>query len=975
MVRLLILVLILVTVSFGEVYYCLQLASSEHLNDLKSVFPLVENYPDARIELIKGKYTIRVGFFNTKERAGTLLKEIRRFKEFRDSFLRTCLYKPERIVLYGKGGDMNDLMKLLLSALIGSGKQEEAIKLAKKGTQLFPQDPFWWDRYATLLIWNNRSKEALEPTLKAYNLTGDKKYAERAFSLALSLERYDIAEKLIDEVKPSYKLALEVYKGLGEVEKIIKLLRAQEDKEAKHLLAEILFYTGQKKEALEVIEEIENRYGVDTALVLLKANILYSEKRHWEAYKTLKAHAQKEPKEGEFWETFSDLAWMLEEYEDALKASLNLISTGEGRAEDYERASLVLSRRDPERALRLSLEGWKKFKIPSLLETALNIAYKSEMWDTILSLAEGDSERELMLSKDYLLIYYVSALLKTGRRDTAFEIMEDRLEKGFSPDLLTFYLYTLLDMDNPEKLKTAIRKFERYSTLLPEPFIFAYIKLQYGKKAMDLYRRAGMDDKLVLAEILTAVGKEDEARKIRHKEFLKRTEVLKKSPVVAEDSDFMRDYLYLASEFLKSPAYERLLFASQRTLPSDVWREVYLSYLLSKGRYDKERRLVRFRGYKEKAWMKLNRMLHYEERYGIKNLLSEKKDILPRRDKVEAYRRLFAYEGALNTAFASLEHSPYDYRLYKQLRDLTMEHGNNMGVSAGFLSRKGYSETRETFHLILRDLQLGWGAELGADVMFPLSKDSDVVKYAPEGFKVSAKFTKRFERSRFDLQLGVFKRLKANPFVIGSYETNWLKRTSVTFTTGINTETYETIYLYLGGVKDFLRLSAFHNITNRVGLSLELEGSKFLSSDRTELGKGASFTLYLERWLRLNYPDIRIQGYGQLANYSSSGKLGDTVSVLPDPSYQVLPEDYLAAGVGVYIGYINKETYTRVWRPFLGVDLGVNSRYGILAGLEGGLGGSLIDRDHFTIGFNVNQNAGGVKETLTNLRLDYRRWF
>jgi len=49
------------------------------------------------------------------------------------------------------------------------------------------------------------------------------------------------------------------------------------------------------------------------------------------------------PEEFDFWDTMSDLAWMLQELNTAKEASYILIETGKGQIKDYDRVSTVLS--------------------------------------------------------------------------------------------------------------------------------------------------------------------------------------------------------------------------------------------------------------------------------------------------------------------------------------------------------------------------------------------------------------------------------------------------------------------------------------------------------------------------------------------------------------------------------------------------------------------------------------------------------
>ncbi len=577
-----------------------------------------------------------------------------------------------------KPSSSNLLMRLALSALLGAQKLEQALALAKKGTELFPKDPYWWEKYAQILVWTGRTEEALEPLLRLYELTGDKETAKQLFSLSVALRNYDLALRLIKEVEPPYKDAVFIYMETGKVDKLIEYLQAQKTQEAKELLAQLLFSLGRLKEALNAVQEAEG-FGQKPELVLLKANILYAMREYKKALEVLKGYADKNPEDVDFWQTLSDLSWMLGDYQTAVRASLWLIDKDKARAEDYQRVVLYFSEKEPEKAIKYALEGWQKHQTVFLFERAMYIAYINQKWDTLIDIA--NRERSIVFEKDYLLFYYLEALIRRGDVTQAINLLEKRLKERFSTQLLAFYLYTLVELEDAQRLKKAVREYERYAVDIPEPFIVAYIKLQLGAYAFNLYRRAKLDNPVLYADVLSAYGKEDEAKDLRFKLFTERRKRLREDPSLYEDVNFMREFLYLASEFMQRSEYERLLLNLEKVLPEREIRSVYLAYLLSKQEYDKASRLVRFMRYKEEAWMALNRSLYEMELDEVRKILTAKGEIIPRRDRVEALRRLHAYEEALHLASEKLEQSPYDYRLYKQLRDLTMEHANKVEVA------------------------------------------------------------------------------------------------------------------------------------------------------------------------------------------------------------------------------------------------------------------------------------------------------
>ncbi len=778
MVKVISFVLLSFLVAFGEeVYYCIQLASSNSAQDLEKLFRQVQDFPDPRIELIQGIYTLRVGYFSSIEEARKVFSEIKEKAHFPDPFMRRCAYKPERVVsgrhgpasISNKYSADRETLKLIISALLGVGKLEKALKVAERGTSLFPEDHFWWETYAQLLIWNDRTAEALEPLVKAYKLSRKRELLNRAFYLALALNRYDVAKELLAEgAKASQEEKELIYKETGDVEALIELLKSKGDRKSVLSLAELLFALGRKKEALETLERLSKTSGRDARSALLEARIFFSQKRFRKALEILKEVMNSTPSDyEEFWATLSDLSWMMGDYETSEIATMKLIEHKKARAGDYYRAVDILSLKDPQKAISLSLEAWSRFRVLLFLERAVDIAYQAKKWDVVIRLV---GKHRKLTKNNYILRLYAEALLKTGKRGKAFALIENALEKHYTDTLLSYYLYTLIEHKEHLRLEKVIRRYRHKEQELPLPFIYSYLFLQQGNKAYKLYRRTKLKDNILKADILTLLGKEREARNLRFREFIRMKKKIRENPELLQEPEFLRRFLYVAMDFVKAGGYERMLFEARDTLHEDVWRDIYLSFLFRQGRYERIKRLARIEKYYLEPWMKINLYLYLDDRESMKELLEEEAPVLPIRDRVEALRRTGSFSKALWFAYLGLENNPEDYLLYKQKRDLVVESEDRMSLRTSFLSRKGYSELRTDGEVLIRNFRNGLGFGLTFTTALPLSKDGDILRKADTGYKGALFLEKNFSNSRLRWDVGVFQRIKPVLYLELSYE-------------------------------------------------------------------------------------------------------------------------------------------------------------------------------------------------------------
>ena len=81
--------------SRGKTYYCIQLVSGRNLKNIKEKIKNL-NAPYLRVERFGKYYAVRVGFFKNPQETAEILKSLKR--KFKDAFVRTCYYKPERWV-------------------------------------------------------------------------------------------------------------------------------------------------------------------------------------------------------------------------------------------------------------------------------------------------------------------------------------------------------------------------------------------------------------------------------------------------------------------------------------------------------------------------------------------------------------------------------------------------------------------------------------------------------------------------------------------------------------------------------------------------------------------------------------------------------------------------------------------------------------------------------------------------------------
>ena len=975
MIRTLSFFLLFLSFSFGEVHYCLQLVSSTSLKDVEKFYSMVSDLPDARVEKIGGLYTLRVGVFKSAREARSFLKGMAGNRAFRRAFVRRCANIPERIIYGDIGGGTNELFRLIASALLWSQRLEDALKVARKGTELFPEDSYWWELYGDLLSWTGRDRSAVEVFIKAYELSGRKALIKKAVNIAMAYGMYDIAMKYGEEAGLSEEEMRLVYEGSGDIDALINLLKEKEDRHSLLSLAGIFLSIGELEEALGVIDRYVSLYSYDVQVAKLKARVFISLKRLQDALDALKRAMSDDVKDREFLKTLATLAWSVGDYDTSLTASLRLIDLGYGHSIDYERAILIIARKDPERAFELSMRAWRELGIELFFERAVEVAYSSGMWKELTELVE--SHVKGVPKKEFILTAYITALSRLGRMRRLFDIVEKALSDRVSLPLLSHYIYLLIDREEKDRLLRVLRLYRRHETS-PEvapAFVSAYVFLGMGDRAYSVFRQAGLKDPLLLSHVLDLMGMRERARNLQFQEFKRRRLLLLEEPALRRDPEFMRDYLLLAGRFMPESAYEKMLIDVRQDLPESLWREIYLSSLLEPAFLEKVEWLSRLRGYDLKPWMKTSFYLMRKDPQAIDNILKEREDVIPPADRAEALFLTRRIGKSFTVAFRALEDNSYNYSLYTRLRDIASSYSNSLGVSSLYLSRRGYSEAVHTisfgFSRLITDHDLTFQARL----MDPLARDRVLIKRTPEGRYAELSLKRKNGFWRYALSARLVGRAVNTAGLGAEVWWNVWERIEGGLGATINEEPEETIYLYLGGLKDrfYLYLRGFPN----AGLTLSLSGEAdtYLSYRREKVGKGYLTTGELIYRPRFSYLDVVLGGYIQVGRFTQMGYSGDLGGVVPGEGFQIIPEDYESVALLLSVGNEAKYSFSRSVKPFASLDVGYNSRYGRLLSLTGGIAGRIGRGDRLLIEASLSENAGAVQETILRVRAEYVMWF
>ncbi len=872
---------------------------------------------------------------------------------------------------------LNETFKKMLQSFLGTNDLKNALKVVQEAVSKFPKSSYWWNKYIQILIWLGNYQEALKVALKAYKLTKNKKFIFKAFDFALALKRWELAVNLLDTYKLNipFKKRVVLYYNTGRIFELIKTLEQKKDKDSLEQLIYIYYALGELNKALYYANLALKKYKNSLKFLVLKAEILIAQKKFYKAYNLLKKYQPlAKDKNTDFWKLLSDISWAIGDYRTSSLASLTLIKTGKAREVDFYRV-LFSEERIPN-YINIALEAWKHTKKKDFLITAVNYAYSKHKWSILKNLFQRYTF--LKQEKDTFYIY-IETLLHTENKQLAYKILSNSLNEKFSKDLFNLYITYLIKERKLNQLETSLEKFKKYQCKAPDTFIYAYLASQNGKEAWKVYNKCKVNKPILKADILYLLGKKRESKFIKYKVFLTLLDKLRKRPSIFKNQEFLNDFLYVSIDFLPRSTYEKLLFKAKRFLPSEIWRNLYLNFLFKEGEYQLIEYLANIRGFNLEPWMELSLHLYERNLLKLESTLRKYRGFLPYGDTVNALNTLKRYKQALWYSYQGLERNPYNYDIYIPFIDTIYQASNYFSSSLQFFSQKGYEEIGFNSKLSYRNLLKGYSLTAQLSAFHPIYNSPKVIVNPSNIVWFLSSVKKSY--SNFDIQIyfSILKNLETN--LGGGFRISWLpfSKIQLNLTTFYNSQSTDTLYLRLAGMKDYTELSLYYNLLPRIDLGISLTKNIFYSADRKYLGSqllSEISVLYRYRYER-DIPSIKFKFYLQNSGSHIASNKGAIKHILPNINTITVPQTYSSFGGEFIFGEEIRSFLGKKWEPFGSLGLGYNNRYGVLSSFTLGVNGRLFynNRGNIVLKFHIEKNPIKYQETYIIFNVGYNYHF
>ena len=901
-----------------------------------------------------------------------------------------------------------ELFELAYTVFLANTNLTEALAVTERAIQALPADKAWRIKGAQTAEWAGRPDLALQHWFFLAQ-RGDKNAVQSTLRISRSLNELPLRKQLLEQmVIESDQLALQkeyiaVIEGLGLPEEGYALLSSGRMRlvDPVWLLTEqarLAESLGRPEEAFAAWDKRAALKPLNSEESLQLASLWYGQGNAAQALKVLRHAAQATPGETTiFWRTFNDLSWMLQELPDAIRGAELLVSKGTAVEADFQRIQLVFQESDPARAYQNAHEGWRRFPKAAwwnaLVATGLRSGHAEE-----LAAIFGDmtSEQRRLLSQDGRSWYSLSQVYRqTG--DIEASLMAARIAVRREPanaDLLSGYLWLLVDLKQTAELKQLLRDWEVRIAVMPElsePLAAAMMMLGEPERALRHYRiiaRLRQGDPAWLAsyaDVLEQAGHPELAWRVRRQAYLLLAGRLRSAPASVDNQ---RQELLTQAQLLMrlSPGdgLSALIHRIGATNTDDVGRELVMGWAMASAQTD----LARFwywrtlaRAADRPEWAQLGLALEENDHFAIANLIEGPLERLPYRDAIEGARRAGMTPIAETHAFERLQNNPHDHLVDQQMRELSSARPGLIRHSLQFVDQAGVGWVQNRLTV---SQPLSARYSLKGDLFerqFGSLKNNVIGTLPRYDLDGGLTLTRRHEQGSLALSLGA-RDAGANRFPTAALEGSWQLFRDLTLSgrADYNGRSDESAPLSIAGVRDRLRVSASGNLTPKETLTLELAGANYHDQYRHPLGQGLSLNLDLRHQITSAWPDYGVRGYGGYTATSTSGTLPDSVKGLvpvgavPSASFFV-PDSFGQLGVGAFVGQTWKGAYTRDVKPFAEVDIGWTTTAGFGFNYGFGLVSRVVGFDQLKLEFHQGSGRFGFSGLTSSIEMEYKYFY
>lgn len=893
---------------------------------------------------------------------------------------------------------------LAWQAFLGAGKLADATALAEKALTLQPDSVLWHRRLASVAEQDGNTVLAARQYawLATEGRQGD--LLEHAIDLSNATQQNDTAIRLMlaraahePFNQDHWTELLDSMLDIGRFDQALAVLAAADHQHpGRYFLqqqAEVLALAGRADDRVAALRKLIVRYGADPQTSLQLAAAEYTRGHLQPALDTLRqALPNAMPADTLYWQTLGSLAWMLQDFHTAARASQTLVGSGKARAADYAHLYRLHVAHDPAVAYAYALTGWRETHAEPLFFQAAAAASQLDRPALLGSLfkAVRPADRRALETQPQYWVRWAQLARLEGNDSEAFSRYAQALQRApGDAGVLAGFVWLLIDTHDPHLLRRLVDRMVAAPTdpELRAALVSALALLDQPARALAWMRpdlashRNDADWLMQYADLLEQADQGELAQAMRLAAVPRLQRPTPAAPTAAA-ARRRKQRVALSGRLAPGDPTARAIAPLVRHPDDGAAREQVLAWTLALDSPEATALWLtrQYRDTPAPVWARLSQSLASDDDTATMQLLLADADRLPRRDRVTAAEKLGWNPLASSLAYRGLQGEADDRQLAMQFQKLAIAQANALGTTLAGRHSSG-----------LQSIDSGMTSRTWLTHALSLDIEAHHVQQRVydtsqlDGVPVAAQFasvvlTEHLPRGDRGLSLGGGHDLAGYGQLGAFYRYRLWRSLQLGVQVDVGARTDDTVLLSIGGLTDRLKTSAAYQWTARDSLSATATAGHLRAQGGGSLGARQSIDLEYRHKLWLAPPDFTLLATATDARYQHAASLPQALTrLLPagqpaDPGL-VVPRSYTQICAGAAFN----ENYRTDWsdQPRLFGDASAchNSVSGAGASLNFGLAMPLIGPDHFSFALGYSSNTGPSGSRSLNMLLNYRYYF
>jgi Tfp pilus assembly protein PilF len=758
---------------------------------------------------------------------------------------------------------------------------------------------------------------------------------------------------------------------------------------------------------LEIAARMAERNGDDDLarsmyFVLLKKNItqpdliikianLYLRKGEYrKAYDLLQSNAGKVDEiDITYYKILADLAWQLQEDENAKKNYTVLANAGKLAREDFSRLIYLLGDAKQEEKAAIAELGFHRFGDRDLMLQALEIYVTRKDFHAqkrLFSDVAADSRLDLTGSARFYLLraeyFKVTGDFNAARSDFrhAVDIAPD--DSNTTNAIFWFFLDIHDETTLRKMINRLVSKGENQNPAYWGVMAATYQFLGQPERAIAYYNRLlqqGGQDFLWLvnyADALDQARHPVKAAQVRRYVWMKLRDSLNDKPFKLPFSQDMLTAARLAMLNYPNDSGLALVGSVLRQdglLDHDVdadkmTNELVLGWTLSKEQSENAKSWL-WRRYgqilNKPLWAEIAIAIAENDTAKIEKLLATQSDGIPMLVRHDAALAVDQKNYAESIVFQGLLDDPEKNDTYQrfaedELRDASYINYSISQTQLGSLHRIVQSTQIEI--PVSPHIRLGaeyWNTHQQNEITTSFGNDPRAETIAG----LIVKNTNRFGNSEFGIRRrDEYSTITESHFI---HDMKISPQINIQFEAELNAVASESTDLLVLGMRDQLTTQLIYHLSNREYLQIQPGWGRYHLQNGAYLGTGSHISWEFGHFNRTEYPNLNVRLMGSYSGFNSEAGASMT-----------LPENSNFYGVCLGAGESNRFVYSRAWRPYLDYCSTNNDLRGQGYNALLGLLGSALGHDQLSITMSQEAGSANIVNGLSReFKLNYRYYY